>query len=97
MNVNSGATARGRASLYPFATRPTIPEKSRPQTASRTREEAMRTSLGLKIAPSRRETHYHEVYRRSIEDPAGFWGEAAQEIDWYEEPQKIFDRVDSCA
>lgn len=32
---------------------------------------------------------YAEVYRRSIEDPEGFWGEAAQAIDW-DEP---FDRV----
>jgi len=34
---------------------------------------------------------YHEVYARSLTDPAGFWAEAAKEIDWIEPPKKIFD------
>ncbi|MEX0874861.1 MAG: propionyl-CoA synthetase [Actinomycetota bacterium] len=34
---------------------------------------------------------YDEVYRRSISDPEGFWGEAAQLIDWYVEPKQILD------
>ena len=25
---------------------------------------------------------YEEIYRRSLEDPEGFWGEAAQAVDW---------------
>ncbi len=25
---------------------------------------------------------YDEAYRRSIEDPEGFWGELAEAIDW---------------
>ncbi len=34
---------------------------------------------------------YHETYRRSLEDPTGFWGEAAQSIDWITKPRVIFD------
>ncbi len=34
---------------------------------------------------------YQEVFRRSIEDPEAFWGEAAQAIDWYVEPKHILD------
>jgi acetyl-CoA synthetase len=32
---------------------------------------------------------YKEIYRRSLDDPEGFWGEAAQQLDWY----KKWDRV----
>jgi len=32
---------------------------------------------------------YHRMYRKSLEDPAGFWGEYARELDWY----KTWDRV----
>src|SRR4030065_2829401 len=31
---------------------------------------------------------YHRMYRKSLEDPAGFWGEYARELDWY----KTWDR-----
>jgi propionyl-CoA synthetase len=31
------------------------------------------------------------MYRRSIEDPAGFWGEAAGLIDWYREPDIVLE------
>ncbi len=34
---------------------------------------------------------YQEAFRRSIDDPEAFWGEAAQGIDWYTEPQQILD------
>jgi len=34
---------------------------------------------------------YEEVFHRSLTDPAGFWAEAAQAIDWYEQPQTILD------
>jgi acetyl-CoA synthetase len=37
---------------------------------------------------------YREMYRRSIEDPQGFWGEQAQIIDWFHPPRGIMD-VDS--
>ncbi|MBP0113032.1 propionyl-CoA synthetase [Bradyrhizobium vignae] len=36
-------------------------------------------------------SRYHEVHARSLADPEGFWGEAAEEIDWIEPPKKIFD------
>ncbi len=39
-----------------------------------------------------RTSRYHDVYARWQRDPEGFWGEAAREIDWYEQPKKIFDK-----
>ena len=38
-----------------------------------------------------RASRYHEVYARAQRDPEGFWGEAAQAIDWYEQPRQVFD------
>ncbi|HEX5509536.1 MAG TPA: AMP-binding protein, partial [Pseudolabrys sp.] len=38
-----------------------------------------------------RASRYHDVYARWQKDPEGFWAEAAQAIDWYEAPKKIFD------
>ncbi len=34
---------------------------------------------------------YRSIYQRSIDDPEGFWSEAARDIDWYSPPKKIFD------
>ncbi len=34
---------------------------------------------------------YEEFHRRSVEDPAGFWGEQAQLIDWHVPPKQILD------
>jgi propionyl-CoA synthetase len=34
---------------------------------------------------------YAEAYRRSLDDPEGFWGEAAQRIDWHHPPATILD------
>ena len=39
-----------------------------------------------------RTSRYHEAYARSMRDPEGFWGEAAQAIDWYEPATKVFDK-----
>src|ERR1700686_3783119 len=36
-------------------------------------------------------SRYHQVHARSLADPAGFWREAAAEIDWIEPAKKIFD------
>ena len=38
-----------------------------------------------------RTSHYHEVYARWQRDPQGFWGEAAQAIDWIEPAKQVFD------
>jgi len=38
-----------------------------------------------------RTSRYHEVYRRALRDPEGFWGEAARAIDWIEPPKQVFD------
>ena len=40
-----------------------------------------------------RTSRYPDVYARWQRDPEGFWGEAAQAIDWYEKPTKIFDET----
>jgi len=34
---------------------------------------------------------YDEVFKRSIEDPEGFWAEAAGAIDWYKPWDKVLD------
>jgi propionyl-CoA synthetase len=34
---------------------------------------------------------YQEVYSRSMQDPAGFWAEAASAIDWYKPYDKVLD------
>ena len=34
---------------------------------------------------------YREVHRRSLADPAGFWGEAAEQIDWIKRWDKVVD------
>ena len=34
---------------------------------------------------------YEETYRRSIEDPEGFWREAARDIAWERAPERVLD------
>ena len=34
---------------------------------------------------------YEDAFRRSLDDPAGFWAEAATAIDWYTKPERILD------
>jgi len=34
---------------------------------------------------------YEDAFRRSLDDPEGFWAEAARAIDWYTEPDTILD------
>jgi len=34
---------------------------------------------------------YDEVHGRSLEDPEGFWGEAAEQIDWFRRWDKVLD------
>jgi propionyl-CoA synthetase len=38
-----------------------------------------------------RTSQYHDVYARWQRDPQGFWGEAADAIDWIEKPKTVFD------
>jgi len=38
-----------------------------------------------------RTSRYHEIYARWQRDPEGFWGEAAQAIDWFDKPKAVFD------
>src|SRR5664280_678650 len=35
---------------------------------------------------------YQETFRRSIDDPEGFWGEAARGLSWYQAPTQVLDR-----
>ncbi len=34
---------------------------------------------------------YEDIFRRSIADPEGFWGEAAEKIDWYKKWDRVLD------
>ena len=34
---------------------------------------------------------YAAAYRRSLEDPAGFWGDAAAGVDWFTPPRRVLD------
>ncbi|MGZ4602568.1 MAG: propionyl-CoA synthetase [Kineosporiaceae bacterium] len=34
---------------------------------------------------------YAEAYRRSLEDPGGFWGDAASAVDWIMTPPRVLD------
>ena len=36
-------------------------------------------------------SRYDAVYARSIEDPEGFWGEAAEDVHWYRKWDKVLD------
>src|SRR5437588_12680168 len=38
-----------------------------------------------------RTSRYYETYAHWQRDPIGFWGEAAQAIDWFEPPSRVFD------
>src|SRR3984893_11097927 len=46
---------------------------------------------GEETAMDARSSRYHEVYARWQRDPQGFWGEAAQAIDWFEKPKTVLD------
>ena len=35
---------------------------------------------------------YEKTFQKSIEDPEGFWGEAAREIEWHKEWDAVLDR-----
>ena len=41
--------------------------------------------------PSRE--HYNELYRRSVEDPSGFWGEMAARLRWSTPWQRVLDWI----
>jgi propionyl-CoA synthetase len=34
---------------------------------------------------------YNELHARSINDPEGFWGEAAKAVTWFKEPEQVLD------
>ncbi|MGB0671753.1 MAG: propionyl-CoA synthetase [Rhodospirillales bacterium] len=34
---------------------------------------------------------YEDAYRRSLDDPEGFWGDAAKAVHWFKEPEKVLD------
>lgn len=34
---------------------------------------------------------YEEAYRRSLEDPEGFWAEVGTVVDWYKPWDKVLD------
>lgn len=34
---------------------------------------------------------YEEAYARSINDPEGFWGDAAKDVKWFKEPEQVLE------
>ena len=38
-------------------------------------------------------TSYDDVYARSIVDPEGFWGEAAEDVHWFRKWDRVLDRA----
>jgi len=38
---------------------------------------------------------YDEVYARSLQDPEGFWAEAAENVHWYKRWDRVLDRSDA--
>jgi len=36
---------------------------------------------------------YQEIYERSLRDPEGFWGEAAQALEWHKPWERVLDRT----
>jgi len=41
------------------------------------------------------ERRYEAIYRRSLDDPEGFWAAAAGGIDWLRKWDKVIDQTDS--
>src|SRR6056300_1059580 len=37
---------------------------------------------------------YEEEYKKSIEDPAGFWSEKAEALDWYKKTDNVLSTDD---
>ena len=37
---------------------------------------------------------YRALHRRSLEDPAGFWGEIAAQLHWFKPWDRVFDESD---
>ncbi|GAI59688.1 unnamed protein product [marine sediment metagenome] len=37
---------------------------------------------------------YQKLYKRSIEDMEGFWGEQAKSIDWFKPYDKVWEKTD---
>ncbi|MGH8905245.1 MAG: propionyl-CoA synthetase [Egibacteraceae bacterium] len=38
---------------------------------------------------------FENAYRRSLDDPEGFWGDAARDIDWIKPPDRVLDDAGS--
>jgi acetyl-CoA synthetase len=38
---------------------------------------------------------FEALYKRSLEDPQGFWGERAEELEWFQKWEKVLDDSDS--
>jgi len=41
------------------------------------------------------EAEYEAMYRRSIDDPEGFWGDAARELEWFEQWSRVSEGTGS--
>ena len=44
--------------------------------------------------PGRRLREYEDVFKKSVEDPEGFWGDASEDIDWYSPYTRVMNNSD---
>jgi hypothetical protein len=64
-----------------------------PHSSRRARSQVFgRASGATSIERALRSPRFDAVYARSIDDPEGFWGEAARALDWDEPPLRVLDR-----
>src|SRR4051812_4584015 len=77
----TGSDLGGIKAERPASRQPCLRMTGTPQS----RQEFWRVKMD---APASR---YRDVYARWQRDPQGFWGEAADAIDWIEKPKTVFD------
>ncbi len=55
----------------------------------------MTASVFPPAADQRHAGRYEEIYRRSVQDPVAFWGDAAADIDWIKPWDQVLDDSDA--
>ena len=62
------------------------------QTATSQKEaEGMLYYPGPDVVATAHIKEYEDLYQRSITDPQGFWGECAEELDWFQKWERVLD------
>ncbi|OQR93346.1 acyl-CoA synthetase short-chain family member [Achlya hypogyna] len=63
--------------------------------ATSIRKSLPRMSARAAFSSAPPQKHYLTEYRRSIEDPEGFWNDAAKDIHWFKPYTKVLDRTNA--